>query len=216
MIECRFQCGSPAQRDGMCRRCRLHHGLCRRKYFWTEEQIAKLRWAYEAKGVKELKQRIDRVVAITGFPRTIVCREAQRQGLASVHRPWTEIEKQYVRDHVGEMTACQIARVLHRGVGVTYNLIHKLGFSARVREGYTLKDLCQAFGVSEKTVNYWLNRGWMRLNPNDRVSEPAVLAFIRKHPDEYSLRRVDEYWFKSLVFPHFGIEARDKVQREVA
>jgi hypothetical protein len=180
--------------------------MTRRKFFWTEEQIAFLKWAYQAETVKELKQRVDKVVTMTRFPRQAVHKEARRQSLSSTHAIWSEIEKQYLRDHAGEMTVSQIAAILHRGVDTTYQMVNKLGFSARVREGYTMKDLRQALGISDKKINRWLDRGWLCLNTVGRIAEKDLLQFLREHSEEYSLKRVDEYWFKSLVFPKFAAD----------
>jgi hypothetical protein len=30
------------------------------------------------------------------------------------------------------------------------------------------------------------------------------MKFLRDHPEEYRLNRVDEAWFKGLMFPSFG------------
>jgi hypothetical protein len=33
-----------------------------------------------------------------------------------------------------------------------------------------------------------------------RVSEKAVVKFLIEHPDKYDLRRVDQGWFKAVLF----------------
>jgi hypothetical protein len=220
--KCSICVEAPAQRDGLCKSCRCRHGLTRRKFFWTEEQIALLKWAYQAETVKGLKTRVDKVVAATGFPRQVVLKEARRHALSATHAIWSEQEKQFLCDHTGEMTVSEMAKALHRGHDTTFQMLRKLGFSSRIREGYTIKDLRQAFCVSDKKIDRWLDMGWLSFNKRGRIDETNVLAFIRDHSEEYSLKRVDEYWFKSLVFPHFAAEllptqrGRNQYKREVA
>jgi hypothetical protein len=190
----------PAQRDGQCKNCRCR-GM-RRIFTWTAALDQSLIDAYQtAATVKQLHVSLKRVIQQTGFTRQVVLKRAQKLGIASQHRRWSEIEKQYLLDHAGDMTAFEMARVLHRGVDTTHVMLQKLHRSARLSYGYTRKDVRELLGVSEKKVNYWIERGWLYFDANGRMSETRVRTFLIRHPDEYSLRRVDEYWFKSLLFP---------------
>src|SRR5581483_3168801 len=135
------------------------------KYRWTDEQIALLKWAYAAGNPKELKLRVDKVVAKTGFPRTIVQKRAEREGVAGTYRPWSEAEKRFLLENAGRLRADKIAHELHRGLAATYAMMSALDMSARLREGYSLPDVAQAFGVSLQRVNRWLENKWIhRIN----------------------------------------------------
>jgi hypothetical protein len=49
----------------------------------------------------------------------------------------------------------------------------------------------------------WIKLGWLRVQ-DDRITETSMMKFLRDHPEEYRLNRVDEAWFKGLMFPSFG------------
>jgi hypothetical protein len=93
-------------------------------------------------------------------------------------------------------------------------MINLLGLQARVTEGYSRADLVLVLGVSRPTVNQWIDHGWLRPKPTtDRIPEEQVLRFIKSHPEEYSLKGVDEAWFKGMLFPSFGTNAHDPRDR---
>ena len=54
--------------------------------------------------------------------------------------------------------------------------------------------------------------GWLRVQQG-RVTEPSIIKFLREHPEEYRLSRVDEAWFKGLLFPAFGLKRNEVVVR---
>src|SRR5262249_30952374 len=78
-----------------------------------------------------------------------------------------------------------------------------LDISLRVVEGYSRQDLCQLLGAGVKEVRTWIQNGWIKLQ-GERITERSVISFLRRHPEEYQLSRVDEAWFKGLLFPSFG------------
>jgi hypothetical protein len=61
-------------------------------------------------------------------------------------------------------------------------------------------------------VKKWIKMGWVRLQDN-RLTEASVAKFLRDHPDEYKLNRVDEAWFKGILFPAFGRTSREPSSR---
>jgi len=73
------------------------------------------------------------------------------------------------------------------------------------RSPYTVADLCELFGESAKAVRGWIDRGLlgkpMRSARELRFSERAVRRFIRDHPSEYNLARVNCLWFVMILFP---------------
>jgi hypothetical protein len=114
----------------------------------------------------------------------------------------------------GTLTAGAIARRLGRTRWSVQLRAARLELSLRVRTGYNVTDLAAVFGVHRTRARGWVTRGllgppeaWQGL----RVSDVAVARFIRRHPHEYDLRRVDELWFKSMVFGHrAGAKIRER------
>jgi hypothetical protein len=85
----------------------------------------------------------------------------------------------------------------------------KLKISRRPAEGYNVSDLQMVFGESRHKVERWLDRGLLgRVTQRGGrcVSDQGVLRFMRVYIAEYDLRRVDQTWFKSMVFGVAGAE----------
>jgi hypothetical protein len=78
------------------------------------------------------------------------------------------------------------------------------GACAPVRNSYTMPELALAFGVPRSTVQGWVNRGLLGApggSPECRCLTCAcVIQFIRTHPIEYDLSRVNRGWFIEMVF----------------
>jgi hypothetical protein len=89
--------------------------------------------------------------------------------------------------------------------------IKRLGVSRRVGNDYTLRDLEECLGESHHKIQRWIANGWLRdrlqgtrrHNGNGRdihrIQERDILTFIREHPREISLDRVDSVWFLDLL-----------------
>jgi hypothetical protein len=71
--------------------------------------------------------------------------------------------------------------------------------SRRIRDGYTREDVMALIGVSRPTVAGWIRSGLLALR-DDRITESSLRRLIFAHPELYSLRKVDEWLFKSIVF----------------
>jgi hypothetical protein len=61
------------------------------------------------------------------------------------------------------------------------------------------------FGVSGERVKRWLGRGLLGkahcgVGHEVRFTEENIARFIRLYPGEYDLSRVDQAWYKALVF----------------
>jgi len=110
---------------------------------------------------------------------------------------------------LGVIPVTQIARTLKRTVCSIRCQAAKLKLSYRLRAGYNVSDLCQVFGLSHTRIESWVARGLLGeaqghggLGGHLRFSEANVEKFVREHPGEYALGRVDETWFKYVVFGH--------------
>ena len=78
---------------------------------------------------------------------------------------------------------------------------------ARVTERYGISDLAECFGLPQARIESWARRGLLgRAQPltgeggDIRFTHRVIARFIRKHPHEYDLRRLNQQWFKTMVF----------------
>jgi len=74
-----------------------------------------------------------------------------------------------------------------------------------------MRDLEQCLGEDHRKISAWIANGWLqdRLqgtrrhggNGKDihRIREQDILNFIRNHPQEINLGKVDQTWFLDLV-----------------
>ena len=203
-------CGEPGYpKIGRCNKHRPPNS--RLKYPWTEQQLADLRRLY----AEHVHYRPALTLAIRAFakrhsfpPHIVKLKAGQLRLTRDIRQFWTKEELTYVREHAGRVRKHKIAKHLGRGYLSVQCMINFLGLQARVTEGYSRHDLALVFGVSEYVVRQWIARGWLRPTPAiDRVPEGQVKRFIESHPEEYNLKRVDEAWFKGMLFPSFGMNA---------
>ena len=212
------KCGAPDgfPNCGVCRRCRPPH--VRKKYCWTPDLDARLRriYAEHAGNRNLLGPAVTALAKHIGCPRYIVFFRAGTLRIrTSRGRSWTPQEIQFLRENASVHSLSYIQRALRRGYTSVVSKLSYLHISFRVTEGYSRGELQQLFCVSQKLLVEWIRRGWLRpTKDTNRISEEQVRRFIQKHPEQYSLKRVDEAWFKGIVFPAFGQHAHgmgDKV-----
>jgi len=182
------------------------------KYTWLPEYDAELKAHYFG-GLNRRFQVLNRMVRMTGLPRWYIKRQAARLGLTMKmdRKPWTQAELTLLERLVGRVSAATIAKRLHRPESSVVNKLKRLGSSRRVREGYTMRDLEQCLGEDHHKISVWIASGWLRDrhqgthrhggNGNDihRIREKDILRFIRNHPQEINLGKVDQLWFLDLV-----------------
>jgi hypothetical protein len=191
--------------DRLCHGCRLLRRPARRKFNWTSEWDEILRSAYKnANRREELSTNLDNLQRLSGFTRNVILSRAVQLGLSfSTRRPWTDEEADVLEERAGQATVKSLAARLNRSHSSVKARLKHLGLSARVSEGYTQDDLRQLLGTSARSIGHWLAQGWLRL-VNGRIPEASVLRFLRLHPEQYHLGRVNQAWFKGLLFPVFN------------
>ncbi len=182
------------------------------KYVWRTEYDAYLRAHYFG-GLNRRFQVLNQMIRLTGMPRWYIKRQAARLGL-TLHMdrtPWTAREMNLLEKLVGHISSATIAKRLHRPESSVVNKLKRIGNSRRVRNGYTMRDLELCFGEDHHKITQWIKNGWLqdRLqgtrrhdgNGNDihRIREKDILTFIRNHPQEINLGKVDQMWFLDLV-----------------
>ncbi len=153
---------------------------------------------------RKLTKAINEAVRLIGYPRYTVKMRAQRLGLTydKRHR-WTKWEEQFLAEKAGTMSVKRMQRRLGHGWTKIEAKIRSMGLRTALLDGMTALDVTLALGVSHQSVQRWEVNGWLRRSSsNDRFREEAVRALIEQHPKEYDLRRVDQDWFKALLFPN--------------
>lgn len=213
---CCSRCGKLAgcPKDGLCHGCRIRSRPNPQKRFsWTPELDQALIRAYkQARTRLELSENLDHFQRRTGFTRVVALSRAVALGLGSRRKTWTPEERQLVAEWAGTFSKAAIARKLRRSYWSVKAELSKLELSARVTEGYSQNDMVYLLGVSARMLRKWISLGWLSVHGN-RITEASVVRFLREHPGEYSLNRVDEAWFKGLLFPAFG---KKRIERESA
>ena len=195
------------------------------KYAWRPEYDAYLKAQYFG-GLNRRFRVLNRMIRLTGLPRWYIKRQAARQGL-TMHmerKPWTRTELNVLDDLLGRVSVATIARRLHRPVSSVTNKLKRLQISRRVRDGYTMRDLELCFGEDHRKIGGWIKNGWLRDrfqgtrrhdgNGRDihRIRESDILDFIRSHPQEICLGKIDQTWFLDLVLLR-GREVRQPQSR---
>jgi hypothetical protein len=177
----------------------------RKRFVWTSEFDAALVSGYRrAHNRQELSQSLTALQLRTGFTRVVILDRAVRLGLSfSRRRPWTPEESALLASLAGRHTLASIARKLKRTFASVKGKAKQLEISIRVSEGYSQIDLAELLGASPTSIRRWCRIGWLRV-VNERIPEAAVVKFLKLHSHEYKLSRVDEAWFKGLLFPAFN------------
>ena len=196
-----------------CLKCRSdrrrRHSL---KYAWLSQHDGYLRVHYYG-GLRQRGRVIRELARQTGFPRWFIKCQARRLGLSMIQdrRPWTQEELDGLDRLLGKVSAATIAKRLKRSETSVVMKIKALGHSRRVSEGYTMRDLEECLGEDHRKIQKWIANGWLRDrlqgtrrhdgNGHDihRFREKDLLGFIKRHPQEINLGKVDQVWFLDLL-----------------
>jgi hypothetical protein len=182
------------------------------KYVWRPEFDEYLKTHYYG-GLNRRFQVLNRMIRETGLPRWHIKKHAAHLGL-TMHqdkRPWTAEEEEIIERSVGNVSALTIAKRLKRTEASVVLKIKRMGVSRRVRNGYTMRDLEECLGEDHHKIQRWIEKGWLRDrmqgtrrhdgNGRDihRFRETDILEFLRRHPEEINLGKVESIWFLDLV-----------------
>lgn len=204
-----------------CPTCRpLHRNPKRTKYVLDGETIALLKDRYDGR----IRNRAAEIARQLGWPKYAVQRAARLLGLvvplrATLRKSWTEDEISFLRSWAGQRNAGWIARRLGRPESSVHNKIKRLELSRAVSSGYSLREVCRCFGVDHHVVDRWIKNGWLRHGNRHegdrwpRFDEGDLRQFVRKHPLEFRLDKVDQVWFMGLVL---GTPADERAERGCA
>jgi hypothetical protein len=204
--------GSP--KDRRCHACRVQtRPNPNKRYFWTPELDQELQLAYrEARSRRELTENLNRFQKRSGFTRIVALARATQLGMSTQRRRWNPEEVEVLSEAAGTMTKAAIARKLKRSYWSVKAECSRLQLSSRLSDGYSRQDVECLLGAGQRSIRKWIELGWLRVQEG-RVTETSMIKFLREHPEEYRLSRVDEAWFKGLLFPAFGLKRSEDLSR---
>ncbi|HXG59176.1 MAG TPA: hypothetical protein VNL91_09145 [Thermoanaerobaculia bacterium] len=205
-----------------CRDCTYkpgnRRGVKTKKYVWTAERDAFLRKNYDS----SVRGRAAQIARTLGWPKWVILKRAGQLGIREPwpkdRRGWDESELQFLLDHLGQRTPLWIAKRLKRSETSVVMKAKRLRLSRRFDDGtYTGNQVCEGFGVDHHVVDRWIRLGWLDAvrrgsdRPNDawRIKPEAVRRFVRKHPTEFDIRKVDQVWFLDVVLGVQGETGRE-------
>jgi hypothetical protein len=192
--------------DNLCHSCRMMgRSPAGRKFAWTSQLDETLQRAYKNAHTRaELSANLSHLQRRAGFTRNVILSRAVELGLSfSTRRSWTADELRTLEDLAGRTTLKALSLKLNRTHASIKGKVKELGLSVRFNEGYSRDDLRQLLGVSARSIQSWLAAGWLR-TVRGRIPETSVIKFLRLHSEQYHLGRVDQAWFKGLLFPAFN------------
>ena len=179
--------------------------MSRKKFFWTDSLDSLVRRAYQtARNRQQLVRNITLLEQTTSFSRFAIRQRAAHLGVATTKPPsWTREEIEHLRELLGTAGRRTIARRLGRSEYSVKAQLRKLKLSLEFRDGYSGETLASVLGTSPKTVRRWEQMRWLKRVDN-RFSESTIRRFLINHPEQYHLGRVDEAWFKGMVFERYN------------
>jgi hypothetical protein len=174
------------------------------KYQWTADMDDQLRQMYRRTGRKKLalSSELTKFCSAFRLPRTAVMNRARKLGLNIVRpfKPWTDKEKEALRKLAGLLGIYTIAKRLGRSPYAIKNQLSQMNLTAQLTDGYTIRQLQLLLGVPNRSIQMWLTTKALHMDlDKERITESSVREFVRHNLFEFSFRKVDEAWMKSLL-----------------
>jgi hypothetical protein len=191
----------------------------RRRYLWTAQLDTILEQGY-GKGAAGRRIAVDHIQQVTGWPKQACWDRARKLSLSHKRsyrtRPWTKEEEDYLLNFVGSRSVRLIAQRLKRTESAVRTKLKLMSetdslLSARVRDGHTKMELSKYLGRSPKTIQSWIDRGWLkgryegkqRSDDTLRITDEDFRTFWKNHPSAVPLYTLDQEgleWFVSVMF----------------
>ena len=162
----------------------------RMRFRWTPELDSLLLQILEA-GPGSLDEAFEKFRNLRpNWPNYVFSKRARRFGLyrRRPHRnkKWTRVQVEYLRENLGAQHDSKMAdRVGHSSKAVR-DKIRAAGLgSARVTEGYSIRQICRDLNVSHHTVHRFILSGWLFIQ-GGRIREESYRRLCRVHEDEFN------------------------------
>ena len=187
---------------GLCPSCRMKAIRGPAKYQWTTDMDDQLRQIYRRSSRKRRLLSIELTKLCSAFrlPRTAVANRARTLGLNIIRpfKPWSDEEKLALRKLVGLMSVNAIAKRLARSPYSIKSQLFQMELTAQLTDGYTVHQLQLLLGVPNRTIQMWLTTKALKMD-KERITESSVRDFVKNNLYEFSFKRVDEAWLKSVL-----------------
>ncbi len=191
----------------------------RAHYLWTPQLDGLLEHGYQS-GLATLRLMIRKIQALTGWPRQACWDRARKLGIANKRtsevRRWTKAEEEFLIQYAGSRNVRYFARQLKRTEKsvreklATMKIDNRTGISARVSDGHTKMELAQYLGRSPRTIQRWIDLGWLkgryegkqREDDTLRITDEDFRAFWKRHSTEapyHNLSLEGMQWFLSVM-----------------
>lgn len=180
-----------------------------KKWTWNDAEDAFLRRMYDA----AIRGRSHEIATRLRRPRWVVNRRAVALGLSRPKdRPWSEEDSDYLEVNYHRSAMKVMAKHLGRSPTAVKLKAKRLGLR-KYDEGYTASSLAEALGVDPHWVLARIRSGSLRAVPRRTerkpeqggdswlISDDALLDFLREHPYDLDLHKVDSLWFMDLIGP---------------
>jgi len=200
-------CGNEieARHAKYCDECRWRHRIKPAKYNWTPERDAWLRREWDGND----RGRAAQIAKAFGWPQWVLSKRARTLGLTRprYRKEWSSNETAFLTEHLGSRTTIWIARKLGRTETSVVLRAKRLHLSRKIDNGYSSRAVAEGFGIDSHAVLSWIRRGWLKASrgqmfgPHESwaIAPEAVRAFIKSHPTEFDIRKVDQVWFLDVL-----------------
>jgi hypothetical protein len=196
----------------------------KKKWFWNDIADGLLRRMYDP----TVKGRSQEIAAQLRVPRWAINRRAAALGLSRPKdRPWSVEDEADLEANFHHVSVKTLARTLGRSSTAVKLKAKRLGLR-KYDEGYTALSLAEALGVDPHWVLARIRSGKLRASRRHTertaeqggdswlITDEAVVKFIRDHPYDIDLRKVDSLWFMDLITPFLQRSVGDGRRAEAA
>jgi hypothetical protein len=188
-----------------------------KKWRWTESMDVFLHHTYDP----TLPGRSQEIARRLKVPRWAVNRRAAALGLSRPKdRPWSPQDEAYLEANLHRFSTKTLASKLERSPTAVKLKAKRLGLR-KYDEGYTASSLAQALGVDPHWVLARIRSGKLRASHRHTerrpqqggdswlITDEALVEFLREHPYDIDLRKVDSLWFMDLIAPYLQRSATE-------
>lgn len=143
-----------------------------------------------------------------------IAHRAKELGMARTREPpWSAAETSYLEHSIGRFPAKRIAKKLGRSEHAVLMRCARLGLSRRDRDFFTRNSLALVLGMDQHRISAIVKAGRLRATvwdkespgvgptgaPIMRITEAAVVEWLRRFPQDLDIHRVDNVWFKDFL-----------------
>lgn len=139
-------------------------------------------------------------------PRPVIKRWARELGVGRQKAPnWTPEEILYLQTNIRRKGLDEMAKHLGRTKTSIRIKARRLSLSLVNTDGYTMLDIRLALGNDTKTIQKWMEKGWLqgkrqgKNSHNWRFTNKNIRDFVIAHPNEIDNRRMDWLWMVDLL-----------------